>query len=131
MILNSDIQGSFKKFSLLFRQPKMIFVIIWFFDHFMLKPVPLVNGIWIVAFINHLHVCVTKFKPSLMFFKLLVLALNNIVWVNFFAVLFDETQHIVKTFTKGYVPVCYEIVNRFIKPQNFLLMGFICKLKGL
>ena len=66
-----------------------------------------------------------------MFFKLLVLALNNIVWVNFFAVLFDETQHIVKTFTKGYVPVCYEIVNRFIKPQNFLLMGFICKLKGL
>ena len=31
----------------------------------------------------------------------------------------------------GYVPVCYEVINPFIKSQNFLLMGFICKLKGL
>ena len=29
------------------------------------------------------------------------------------------------------VRACYEINNLFIKPQNFLLMFFICKLKGL
>ena len=55
--------------------------------------------------------------------------------MNFFDVLFDETLHIVKTSMAGYVPVWYEIVNLFIKPQNFLLMGlafyFIRKIKGL
>ena len=45
--------------------------------------------------------------------------------------LFDKTQHVVKTSAAGYVPVCYEVINLFIKPQNFLLMGFICKFKGL
>ena len=33
--------------------------------------------------------------------------------------------------TAGHVPVCYEIINLFIKPQHFLLMFFICKIKGL
>ena len=44
--------------------------------------------------------------------------------------LFDETHHVVKTSTTDYVPVCYEIVNLFIEPLNFLLIFFICKLKG-
>ena len=70
-----------------------------------------------------------------MFFQLPVLTSNNVVWVSLSAVLFDKTQHIVKTSTTGYVPVCYEVINLFIKPQNFLLMGLvlftICKLKGL
>ena len=65
-----------------------------------------------------------------MFLKVPILTLNNVVWVNFFVVLFDETKHVVKTSTVGYVPVCYEVINLFIKPQNFLLMFFICKLKG-
>ena len=43
---------------------------------------------------------------------------------------FHETQHVVKTSAAGYVPVCYEVINLFIKPQNFLLMFFIFKLKG-
>ena len=77
-----------------------------------------------------LHVWATKFKPLLMLFKLLVLASNNIVWVSLFAVLFDEAQRVLKTAVAGYVPVFYEIINLFIKPQNFLLMFFICKLKG-
>ena len=108
----------------------MIFVIIWLFDHFTLKPVPSGNGLWIITFVNHLHVWVTKFKPSFMFFKLSILTSNNVIWVNFSAILFDETQHVVKTSTTVYVPVCYEIINLFIKPQNFLLIFFNCKLKG-
>ena len=51
--------------------------------------------------------------------------------MNFSAVLFHETQHVVKTSTTGYVPVCHEIGNLFIKAQNFLAFFFICKLKGL
>ena len=113
----------------------MIFVPVWLLCHFTIKYTPSVNCIWITTFVGHLHVWVTKSKPSLMFFQLPVLTSNSIVWVNFSAVLFDETQHIVKTSTAGYVPVCYEIVNLFIKPQNLLLMGlpffFIRKLKGL
>ena len=66
-----------------------------------------------------------------MFFKLSVLALNNVIWVKFSAILFDEKQHVVKTSAAGYMLVCYEIINLFIKSQNFLLMGFICKFKGL
>ena len=38
LTLISDIQGSFKKCPLLFRQAEMVFVIIWFFDHFSLEP---------------------------------------------------------------------------------------------
>ena len=109
----------------------MIFVIIWLFDYFTLKPVPSVNGVWIITFISHLNFWVTKFKPSFMFFKLSVLTSNNVIWVNFFAVLFDETQHVVKTSTTGYVPVFYEVINLFIKTQTFVLMMlFIYKLKG-
>ena len=100
----------------------MVFVIIWLFDHFTLKPVPSVNGVWTITFVNHLHLWLTKFKPSFMFFKLSVLTSNNVICVNFFAILFDETQHVVKTSTTGYVPVCYEVINPFIKPQDFLLM---------
>ena len=66
-----------------------------------------------------------------MFFKLSVLTSNNVIWVNFSAILFDETQHAVKTSMTGYMPVCYKIINPFIKPQNFLFMFFIGKLKGL
>ena len=108
----------------------MTFVIIWLFDHFTLEPAPLVNGVWIITFVSHLHVWVTKFKLSFMFFQLLVLTSNNVAWVDLSAILFDETQNVVKTSTTGYVPVCYEIINLFIKPQNFLLMFFNCKLKG-
>ena len=88
------------------------------------------NGVWIITFFSHLHVWITKFKPLFMFFQLLVLTLNNIIWVDFSTILFDETQHVVKTSIAGYVPISYEIVNLFIEPQNFLLMFFICKLKG-
>ena len=102
----------------------MIVVIIWLFDHFTLKPVPSVNDIWIITFVNHLHVWVTKFKPLFMFFKL---TWNNVIWVNFSAILFDEIQHVVKISTASYVPVCYDL---FIELQNFLLMFFIYKLKA-
>ena len=129
MTLNSNIQGSFKKFLLLFCQAEKVFVIAWLFDHFILKPVPSVNGIWIITFVSHLHAWVTKFKPLFMFFQLLVLTLNNVIWMNFFAVLFDEARHVVKTSAAGCVPVIYEVINLFIEPQNFLLF-FLCKLKG-
>ena len=109
----------------------MVFVVVWFLDHFTLESIPLINSIGIVAFVNHLHVWVTKFKPSFMFFQLLILTLNNVIWVDFSAILFDETQRFVKASAVGYVPVCYEVINLFIKPQNFLLMFFICKRKGL
>ena len=109
----------------------MVFVIVWFLDHLTLKSTPSVNGVWIITFASHLHVWVTKFKPSLMFLKLPVLTSNNVVWVSLFAVLFDETQHVVKTLTPGYVPVCCEVINLFVEPQNFLLMFLIRKLKGL
>ena len=89
------------------------------------------NDVWIITFVDHLHVWVTKLKPSLMFFKLPVLTSINVAWVNFSAAVLDKTQRVAKTSTVGYVPVCYEIVNLFIKPQHFLLMFFICKLKGL
>ena len=52
------------------------------------------------------------------------------MWLNFSAILFDETQHNVKTSTGGYVSVSYEFISLFIEPQNFLVMFFICKLKG-
>ena len=128
LVLNIYIQGSFEKFSLLFGQAEVVFVIVWFLDHFTLEPFSSVNGIWIIAFVIHLHVWGTKFKPSLMLFQLPVLISNNVVWVPFFTVLFDEAQHVVKASTTGYVPVCYEVINLFIEPQNFLSMFFISKL---
>ena len=89
----------------------------------MLEPVPSMNGVWMIAFVSHLHVWVTKFEPSLMFFKLSILASNNLVWVPFSTILFDETQHIVKTSTKVHVLVCYEIVNLLFFFFHGLLMG--------
>ena len=68
----------------------MVFVVFWLFDHFALKSVPSVNGVWIITFVNHLHAWVTKFKPSLMLSQLLVLTSNNVIWVNFSAILFDK-----------------------------------------
>ena len=113
----------------------MIFVVVWLLYHFTLKSTLSVNGVWIITFVGHLHVWETKSKPLLMFFQLPILILNNVLWVNFFTVLFDETQHAVKTSATSYVPVCYEIVNLFIEPQNLLLIGLtfflICKLRGL
>ena len=61
-----------------------------------------------------------------MFFQLPVLTSNNVKWVNLFAVLFDKTQHVVKTSTADHVLVFYEVINLFIKPQNNLLMLLIC-----
>ena len=130
LVLNIHIQGSFKKCTLLFHQAEMVFVVVWFLDHFTLKSTPSSNSIWIITFANHFQVWVMKFKPSLMFPKLPILTSNNVVWVNFSSVLLDETEHIVKASTAGDVPVCYEVIILFIEPQNFLLMGLICKIKG-
>ena len=76
LALNSDIQGSFKKL-LLFGQAEMVFVVIWFLDHFTVEPFPSVNGDWIITFVSHFHVWITKFKPSLMFFRQPVLTSHN------------------------------------------------------
>ena len=122
LTLISDIQHNFKKCSLLFGQAEMVFVKVWFLDYFKLEPVTSMNSIWIITFVSHLHVWVMKFKLSLMFFQLPVLTLNNVIWVNLFAVLFDKTQHVVETSTAGYVPVCHEVIGLFIEPENFLLM---------
>ena len=67
----------------------MVFVIVWFLDPFTLKSTPSINGVWVITFVGHLHVWVTKFKPSLMLFQLPVLTLNKVVWVNFSDVPFD------------------------------------------
>ena len=100
----------------------MVFVVIRFFDHFTLESIPPMNSIGIVAFVKHLHVWVTKLKPSLMFFKLLVLTLNNVIWLNFFAIFFTKNNTLSKHPRRA---------TFFIEPQNFLLMFFIRKLKGL
>ena len=128
---NSYINDSLKKFSLLFRQAKMVFVIVWFLDHFTLEYVPSMNSIWIVTPASFFHVWVTKFQTFFIFFKLSILPPNNVIWVGLFTVLFNEAQQVVKISTKGYVPVFYEVINLFIKLQNFLLTFLICKLKGL
>ena len=122
LVLNSDAKDSLKKFWLLFRQAEMIFVIAWFLDHFTLKYVPSMNSIWIITPASLFHVRVTKFKASLIIFKESILTSNNVVWVNFFAILYNEAQHVVKISATGYVPVFYEVINLFIKPQNFLLI---------
>ena len=120
----------------------MVSPIVWFLDHIMLEYVPSVNCVWIIAFVSHLHLWVMKFEPLLMFFKIPVLTSNNVVWMPFSPILFDETQHVVKTSAMGYVLVFYEVFNLlffllhglsmvFSESQNLLLMFFICKLKGL
>ena len=100
----------------------MDFVIVWFLNHFTLEYVPLMNTFWIITPGSLLHVWVTKFKTSIIFFKMSILTSNNVIWVGLFAILFDEAQHVVKISTTGYVPVFYEIINPFIKPQNCLFM---------
>ena len=110
-LLNSDIQGSFKKFSLLFRQSEMVFVIVWFLDHFTLKPGPSVNGVWIIASVSHYHASIMKSKPLLMFFQLPVLILNNVVWMPFLIFLFDEPQHLNILKAKPIGPTTGIIIN--------------------
>ena len=113
----------------------MVLVVVGLFYHFALKSEPSVNCVWIITFVGRFHVWVMRPRPLPMFFQLPILTSNNVIWVNLSAVFFYQTQHVVKTSTVGHMPVCYEIANLFIKPQNFLLMGlsffFICKLKGL
>ena len=92
----------------------MVFVIIWFLDHFTLEYVPSMNSIWIVTPASLLHVWVTKFKTFYIFFKLSVLTLNNVIWVDLFVILFNEAQH-VKISMTGYMPAFYEVINLFIK----------------
>ena len=128
---NSNIKEGLKKFLLFFRQPKMVFVIIWFLDHFTLEYVPPVNSIWIVTPASLFHVRVKTFKTFFIFFKLSILTSNNVIWVGLFSIFFNEAQHVIKISMTGYVPVFYEVINLFIKPQTFLLMFFICKLKDL
>ena len=101
----------------------MVFVMVWFLDHFTLEYVLSVNSIWIITPADLLHVWVTKFKTFFIFFKLSILTSNNVMWVGLLAILFNEAQHVVKISTTGYVLVFYEVINVFIKPQNFLLMG--------
>ena len=109
----------------------MVFGIVWFLDHFTLESVSSMNSIWIITHADLLYVWITKFKTLLIFFKLSISASNNVIRVNFFIVLFDKAQHVVKISTTGYVPDFYEVINLFIKLQNFMLIFFICRLKGL
>ena len=118
------------KFSLLCHQAEMVFIIVWFLDHLALEYVPSMNSIWIITPASLLHVWVTKFKTSLIFFKLSILTSNNVIWVGLLAILFNEAEHVVKIFATGYMPAFYQVINLFIKLQNFLLMFFICRLKG-
>ena len=79
LVLNIHIQGSFKKCTLLFRQAEIVFVVVWFLDHFTFKSIPSLNSICIITFASHFQVRVTKFKPSVMFLKLPILTQNNVV----------------------------------------------------
>ena len=101
----------------------MVFLIVCFLDHFTLEYVSSMNSICIITPAGLLHVGVTKFKASLIFFKPSILASNNIIWVDLFAILFDQAKHVVKISTMGYVPAFYEVISLLIKLQNFLLMG--------
>ena len=82
------------------------------------------NGIWIITPASLFHVWAMKFKASLIFFKLSILTLNNVIWVGLFAILLDEAEHVVKASMTSYVPVFYEVINLFIKLQNFLFFFF-------
>ena len=84
----------------------MVFVIVWFLDHFTPDYVPLMNSIQIMTSVGLFHTWVTKFKAFFIFFKLSILTSNKVIWVGLLAILFDETQHVVKISTTGYVPVC-------------------------
>ena len=124
-MVKSDIKDSLKNFSLLYRQVEMVFVIVWFLNHFTLEYVPSVNSIWIITPADLLTVWVTKFKTFFIFFKLSILTSDNVIWVGLLAILFNEAQYVVKISMTGYVPVYYEVINLFIKLHNFLLMFLI------
>ena len=87
----------------------MIFVIVWFLDHFTLEYVPSVNSIWVITPAVLFHVWITKFKTIFIFFKLSILTSNNVMWVGLLPILFNKAQA--------------QVINLFIKPQNFLLLG--------
>ena len=123
LVLNSGVKDSLKKFSLLLRQAKMVFVIIWFFDHFTLEYVPSVKSIWVITPADLFHAWITKLKLFFLFFKLSIFSPNKVICAGLLTILFNETQYVVKTRTAGYFSVSYEVINLFIKPQNFLLMG--------
>ena len=83
----------------------MIFVIVWFLDHFTLEYVPSVNSIWVITPAVLVHVWVTKFETIFIFFKLSILTSNNVMWVGLLAILFNKAQHVVKISTTGNVSV--------------------------
>ena len=101
LVLNSEVKDSLKKFLLLFCQADIVFVMIWFLNHFTLEYVPSVNSIWIITPADLFHAWVTKFKTFLIFFKLSILTPNNIIWVGLLAILFNEAQHVVKHIHDG------------------------------
>ena len=127
MVVNSDIQGSFKNFLLLFGQAEMVFVIVWFLDHFTPEPVPSVNGIWIIessAFFSHHHAWVTKSNRLLKFFQLTSLTSNNVIWMPFLTVLFDEAQHLSILKGKPFEPAAGIIRNTQQRGRRHLYYNF-------
>ena len=127
-VLNRDIQGSFKKFLLLFRQAEMVFVLVWFLYHFTFKPVPSVNDVWIIKFVSHHHAWVTKCKPLLMFFQLPILTSNNVVWISFCPVLFDEVQHLNIVKAKPFGPTAGIIRSTQQRGRRHLYYNFRSRL---
>ena len=93
----------------------MVFVKVWFLVHFTLEYVPSVNSIWIITPAGLLRVLVTKFKTYFIFFKLYILTLNNVIWVDLLAILFNEAQHVVKISTTGYMPAFSSIFSLSLK----------------
>ena len=71
----------------------MVFVIVWFVDHFTLEYVPSVNSIWIITPTSLFHASVTKFKSFFIFFKLPILTSNDVIWVDLFAILYTLSKH--------------------------------------
>ena len=97
---------------------KCFFVIAWFLDLFTLEYVPSMNSVWIITPADLFHAWKTKFKTFILL-KLSILISKNVIWEGLLAILFDEAQHVVKISTTGYIPVFYEVINLFIKPQMF------------
>ena len=83
----------------------MVFAIVLFLNHFTPEYVPLMNSIRIMTSVGFFHTWVTKFKAFFIFFKLSILTSNKVIWVGLLAIFFDETQHVVKISTTGYVTV--------------------------
>ena len=77
------------------------------------------NSIWIITSAGFLPVWVTTFKTFFIFFKLSIPTSNNVIWVGLLVILLNEKQHVVKISTTRYVPVFYEVIYLFIKPQHF------------